>query len=342
MDASITDIGSAIGQIASALISLGGFYFVWTQIKQTNKNLRQSNHTAIYSINTEIYKFFAEHSDLRPYFHEGKPLQKDDVNRNKIFSLSELLADFFEYILVEKDSLAQEISEPWKNYIRKIYIKSSAFREFIHTNKDQYSGELMDFFAETCFTITDLIFTVRPLQQQQEFNDLDQIYQLSFGESSVPSETQQKWWEANPQGIIGLFSHQQIVGGVSFWPLTAQAFDRFRSGQLMERDIKPIDFAKGQQNNYYISDIVIKEEFRQKLYSNLLLRNLLDHIEQHADHHAEINVLALAYSDPGNKLLTRLGFIKIRNKTETLDKQDLFLLSLDSTNDIKQLKKALL
>ncbi|MDI1255442.1 MAG: hypothetical protein PSV16_05015 [Flavobacterium sp.] len=342
MEPSWTDIGSAVGQLASAFISLVGFYFVWTQIKQTNKNLRQSNHTAIYSINTEIYKFFAEHSELRPYFHEEKPLTKDDENRNKVFSLSELLADFFEYILVEKDSLAPEIKEPWRNYIKKIYVKSSAFREFIHTSKDQYSNELLSVFAETNFSHTDLIYSVRHLQNEKEFNMLDSIYQSCFGEHSVPTQRQKEWWTKSNSNILGLFSDKKIVGGVSFWNINFKTFEKLKTGQLKERDITIDDFDKSLKNLYYLSDLAIIEDCRQKLYSNLLLRNLVEQIENNADKNLGIKVLAFAFSESGNRILIRLGFEKIKDASETLDNQDLFLLNLKNHKDIKKIKKCLL
>ncbi len=151
MENSWTDVGSAIGQIASAIISLVGFIFVYRQIKQTNDNLKQSNHTAIYSINTELYKFFAENSKLRPYFHDGATPTDEDIN--KVLSVSELLADFFEFILVEKNSLAPEIRQPWLNYMKKIYAQSPGFRQFIHINKDQYCDELLNLFANVAPSI---------------------------------------------------------------------------------------------------------------------------------------------------------------------------------------------
>lgn len=342
MEPSWTDIGSAIGQLASALISLVGFYFVWTQIKQTNKNLRQSNHTAIYSINTEIYKFFAEHSELRPYFHEQKPLTKDDVNRNKVFSLSELLADFFEYILVEKDSLAPEIQEPWRNYIKKVYVTSSAFREFIHISKDQYSNELLSVLAETNFSQADTIFNVRHLQDENEFYMLDNIYQNCFGEHSVPSQRQKEWWTNSSKNILGLFSDKKIIGGVSFWNINTKTFEKLKTGQLKERDITVGDLDNSLKNLYYLSDLAIIEEYRQKLYSNLLLRNLIEQIEADADRNLGIKILAFAFSKSGTKILSRLGFEKIKDASETLDNQDLFLLNLKNYKDIQKIKKSLL
>ena len=263
-------------------------------------------------------------------------------SKDRVFSLSELLADFFEYIHVEKNSLAPEIREPWNTYMKTIFTKSGAFREFIHTNKTQYSKNLLDFFAAITFTETDLVITARKLESENELSCLDAIYQDCFKSSSVPTEIQKKWWTAHKDGILGLFAEKTLIGGVSFWPLNAEAYDRFKSGQLLEKDIRTEDFSLRQKNNYYISDIAVTETFRHKLYSNFLLRNLFATIEMNADDDAEIKISALAFSESGNKILTGLGFHKIRPANETLDKQDLFQLTLQSKEDLLQLKRALL
>jgi hypothetical protein len=70
-------------------------------------------------------------------------MSSDDENRDMVFSVAELIADSFEYILIDKKLIAPEIWIPWENYMKKIYKKSSAFREFIEINQDQYSDKLV-------------------------------------------------------------------------------------------------------------------------------------------------------------------------------------------------------
>lgn len=340
MESNWTEIAQGIGSLASAVISLVGFVFVWRQIKQTNSNLRQSNHTAIYSINTEIHKFFAENSELRPYFHDEKPLLPDDENRNKIFSISELLADFFEYILVEKDSLAPEIREPWKIYMNKIYSKSSAFRQFIHTNKDQYSDALLTLFAETKVDYHDLVLSVREIKDDTDFKKLDDLYQSCFGQSSVPTETQKKWWTAYPKGIIGLYFSKELIGGLSYWPVNAKTFEKLKLGQLREREISVADFDTVRPQHFYISEIAIKEEFRQKYYANLLLKNFFICVEPYLTN-MPIKISAFEYSSQGSKILHHLGFVKQTDAENTPDKQAFFVLTIKSKSELDILKKRL-
>jgi len=136
-------MAQAVGSVGSAVISFFGFAVVIWQIRINTKTMRQSNHIAIYSNSTEIWKIIAEKSHLRPYFYDGKTMSSDDENRDMVFSVAELIADSFEYILIDKKLIAPEIWIPWENYMKKIYKKSSAFREFIEINQDQYSDKLV-------------------------------------------------------------------------------------------------------------------------------------------------------------------------------------------------------
>lgn len=137
-----TEVCEAIGSLASAVISFVGFVLVWRQIKLTNENLKQNNHTSIYTINTNIYQYLAEHGYLRPYLYENKELENNDPNKQELLGFCELLADFFEFIIIEEDTLDQNLIKPWEFYMRKIYKNSPVFRNFMEEGKDQYTETL--------------------------------------------------------------------------------------------------------------------------------------------------------------------------------------------------------
>jgi len=335
-----TEIAQGVGSIASAIISLLGFVFVYRQIRQTNANLKQSNHTAIYSINTELYKFFAENSDLRPYFHDGKIPSDQDLN--KVLSVSELLADFFEFILVEKDSLAPEIRQPWLNYMKKIFASSPGFRKFIHVSKDQYCEELLSLFANVAPSVPETEIVCRKLANESEFYKIDKIYQECFGDSSVPTEIQKSWWMKQPQGIIALETGNMIVGSVSFWDVSYDLFDKLKSGVAKERDIVAEDLPIRSSGYVYISEAAIKQEFRNKKFSFLLLRKVILEIEARFKINKKMQILALGYSIEGEILLNKIGFTKILEADKTGDGQPLYLLKIDKNEEIMNIKKAIL
>ena len=137
-----TDMFQAIGSIAGVIISIVGFILVWRQIKLTNETLKQNNHTSIYTINTDIYKYLADNSHLRPYFYNNKELEDKDPNTQQLLGFCEILADFFEFILIEEDTLDHNLIAPWEFYMRKIYKNSPVFRKYIEENKEQYTKTL--------------------------------------------------------------------------------------------------------------------------------------------------------------------------------------------------------
>ena len=61
-----------IGAILSVVVTIIGYIFIVSQIKQTNKSIQHSSNVAIYSISSEFYRFIADNSELRPYFYDNK------------------------------------------------------------------------------------------------------------------------------------------------------------------------------------------------------------------------------------------------------------------------------
>ncbi len=183
--------------------------------------------------------------------------------------------------------------------------------------------------------------TVRHLRNEVEFNLLDDVYQNCFGAHSVPSQRQKEWWMHSPKNILGLFYNDKLIGGVSFWSINFDTFEKLKTGQLQERNINVKDFNTTIKNLYYLSDLAIKEAYRKKQFSNLLLIKLFEQLASEADVSQGIKILALAYSNSGNKILNRLGFVKIKDAVETLDEQDLLLLELSNLTDLEKLMNQL-
>lgn len=175
---------------------------------------------------------------------------------------------------------------------------------------------------------------IRHLQNQEEFDALDSLYQMCFGEHSVPTARQHEWWLAAPTHIIGLFIDDLIYGGISFWAIKTAIFDILSTGQLKERDITISNFKLENKQLYYLSDIAIAKQYRQKQYANLLLAQAFKQIGIGHNDNFPIKILAFAFSEGGKKILTGLGFEKIKDATETLDEQDLMLLLIHNQQEI--------
>ncbi|MCB9230593.1 MAG: GNAT family N-acetyltransferase [Bacteroidia bacterium] len=336
METTWTDVAQAIAAISGAVISFLGFFFIVRQIQQTNKNLKQNNHIAIYSLNTDIYKFFAENSELRPYFHENKAPKKKVLN--KILSVSEMFADFFEFILIEKKSLSKDIQQPWENYMAHIFINSPGFRHFIRSNKENYCQELLLFFAKVAPEFQGNDLSCQFLKNDAEFLEIDKIYQECFAESSVPTQIQKEWWKNQPKGIIVLKNGPQIIGGMSFWNISKFIFNQFREGLIFERDIETKEMPQENAEYIYLSDIGIIDDFKGRKFSSLLMKEFIKELEERLKRVKAIHLLALGYSLEGEKLLGKLGFHKILDGTESKDGSPLFHLQVDKKEGLKNMK----
>lgn len=143
-----TDVAQGIGAILTVLISIIGFGFIYRQIIQTQKTIEQSNHTAIYAISAEFYRFLADNSKLRPYFYDGKEFNIEHNMSDQILIVCEMLTDIFEFVIIEHKSLHPSIYNTWISYIHLIYTNSPAFRYYIDKYESSYSEELLSIFSK--------------------------------------------------------------------------------------------------------------------------------------------------------------------------------------------------
>lgn len=156
----------------------------------------------------------------------------------------------------------------------------------------------------------------------EAFHQLDALYHQCFGEASVPTDTLYSWYRTYPQGLTGLFKDDLLIGGLSIWALQPSAFERFSSGKIKEKELHYSYLQTTSPRNYfYLSEIAILETERDKTRLIPLLNALKDHLLQHASWPAQ--VLALAYSPEGLRVMTRLGFLPLLDASLTVDQQAL-------------------
>jgi hypothetical protein len=168
--------------------------------------------------------------------------------------------------------------------------------------------------------------TIREIVTDVEFTVLDSIYQSCFGAASVPTEVQRSWWQKYPQGMLGLFVGDEVIGGTSCWPVNDRTFDVLLAGTLHEKEITAEDFDLAYPHLYYFSDIAIIGHHREGKYAWRLMDELLTCIRSRGA--AEIKILSLAYSAGGAHILQKSGFVKVADAEKMADGQPLYLLQI--------------
>ena len=177
--------------------------------------------------------------------------------------------------------------------------------------------------------------TFRTINTDQEFEALDGLYHQCFGSASIPTQVLQSWWHAYPNGLIGLLSNNEVIGGVSIWSLDNETYDLLKKGLIKERDTRPDNMKHISCDKYYVSEIAIIDQERNVSNLSQLLQGVIEHLR-------EVNfypksILALGYSNEGVNLMKRLGFNTQLSAEKTPDKQPLFELIVESEEELQKL-----
>lgn len=144
-----TNIVQAVASVASVMVTVIGFGFVYWQIRQAKNSIEQQNHASIYSLGFELNKSIIENSNLKPYLSGKEKISPDDPDYYKLVILTEMIADFYEYIICEKDHIDQRVVDGWMASI-KAKIKSNHFlRDQIKNNKEFYSENFIHEVSES-------------------------------------------------------------------------------------------------------------------------------------------------------------------------------------------------
>jgi hypothetical protein len=137
------DAFQGLGTVAAALISLLGFVFVIRQLRYTRQAIETQTQAQIYSMGLEAYKIMIEHPELGRYFYDNAPLPQSGTERHKACSVFELFCDYFEYIILQKGAVSEDVRASWMRYMEHLFQSSVAMREFVAGRKHQYTPQFL-------------------------------------------------------------------------------------------------------------------------------------------------------------------------------------------------------
>lgn len=165
------------------------------------------------------------------------------------------------------------------------------------------------------------ILSVAPVSSEAELREVWRIDVSNFDDHFVPTDMGVNWWEKYPTGVYVLRKNGDLLGYVSFWPLSQKTFKEFVSGKRLETEISarcivpPADTAT--ETWWYIGSIALLARVRRtKAIKELVAKATMGWLSR-LDPAGNIRVCALAYSQEGEKLLRRFGFCKFAEATES-------------------------
>jgi hypothetical protein len=126
-------------------VAVVGFAAVIYQLFQVEKSLRASARSSIYSMAATVKQNIIDDPALKPYFYDGKELNSEDSNYNKVIAMADLYSLYLEKIATQSESISKDNKDAWaENYITEVYNNCPAVREHLHKHKNSYSDELWD------------------------------------------------------------------------------------------------------------------------------------------------------------------------------------------------------
>lgn len=138
-----TDILQAIGAAGSLVVAVVGFAILIYQIKQLERAIRTTTQSELYSQGFEILKFLGENAQIRPYFYEGKKLNANDEVRNLVLGATEIVADFFEHVALQRRNLPSAVWQKWAIQMQNTYLNCPSLQEHFSVNKNVYCEDIV-------------------------------------------------------------------------------------------------------------------------------------------------------------------------------------------------------
>jgi hypothetical protein len=144
MNQSSWDVTLAINSILQTVVTIVGIIFIIKQLQQVEVSIKGEAHDMLSAHMREILSVFKDNPNLRPYFYDNKPIDKESKDYNQVMIVSEFYLDLFEHVMQKRTMLPQHLWETWENYIHRIYRGSPAVREFIAEHHDMYTKAVLN------------------------------------------------------------------------------------------------------------------------------------------------------------------------------------------------------
>jgi hypothetical protein len=133
--------------VLTLVATVFGFAFVGWQIWQAKKSLNASTYAAIYNQSHAINQLLVDHPEFRDYYYSNiEP--RNDEDRLKLLPMTDMFADFFEHIWVQKPHLPGHIWPAWVRYMRYVHENSPILREHCRKNSSWYDADFIQLITE--------------------------------------------------------------------------------------------------------------------------------------------------------------------------------------------------
>jgi hypothetical protein len=128
--------------VLTLIVTGGGIFIVWRQIRQLERSLSSNTNERLTSESFEILRFLAQSPTTYDYFYNGKQPPTDDDNSLKY--ATEMIVNYLEHIVVQIDTLPKDAQKRWTEFVMDTYARSPMVRAHLSKYKEWYASELLN------------------------------------------------------------------------------------------------------------------------------------------------------------------------------------------------------
>jgi hypothetical protein len=118
------------------------------QLEDVKTSIQSSTYQNVYQQMIEIDRYFIENPELKAYFYSTEmkvEIPEDALQREKRFSIAEMLVDFFDSVYYQKKSMPPKTFSRFNQYMKDMYQNSVVLKKFLtDERKDWYTDKFIE------------------------------------------------------------------------------------------------------------------------------------------------------------------------------------------------------
>ena len=138
----------AVIAAVAVLVNIVGFIFVIRQIKQQSLATRGETYTSLCGLSYDILMMIADRPYLYEFFYNNKELTADYPHRIEVLCCCEMIANYCDNTLTQKENMPRSAWRKWKKFIRQQIEISLVLKGFFEDYAEWYSPEITEILRE--------------------------------------------------------------------------------------------------------------------------------------------------------------------------------------------------
>ncbi|WP_102275099.1 hypothetical protein [Cytobacillus massiliigabonensis] len=180
-------------------------------------------------------------------------------------------------------------------------------------------------------------FILKAVENQKELRKIVEMDRESYQDITMEFEKYLALWRRYPDGINILICQNEIIGIFSIWPVKRRIYKKLAEGTITEENVRLGDIPNIKNNGlcstWYFSTIQIIDTYRHSGIVYDLFRRTIKKWFTSSKVVFPIKICSMAYSDSGEYLLKKTGFVKVRDKEESNSMMSTYQIILNTKDE---------